>query len=69
MKSLPQGAARPWKPDVGSRWREKKSGVNVRKGEERRGKLPRAQLIGLYIDRTDAFLFSSSSHMHTNILI
>jgi len=74
MKSLPQGAARVWKHGVGNRWREKESCVNVCRGEGRRGKLPRAQLIGLYIGRTDVYFFPLlffllHAHEHTDLMI
>lgn len=74
MKSLPQGAASVWKHDVGNHWREKESHVNVRKGEGRRGKLPRAQLIGLYIGKTDVYFFPllfflSHAHKHAHLMI
>lgn len=73
MKSLPEGAARAWKPDEGNHCREKERRVNVHKGEGRRGKLPRALLIGLCIGRTDVYCFPllfflSHAHKHTDLM-
>lgn len=58
MRSLPQGNARLQKHNVGNHWREEKHRVNVCRGNGRRVMLPRAQIIGLCIGRTDVY-FSS----------
>lgn len=73
MKSLPEGTARTRKHDVGNHCREKERRVDVRKGEGRRGKLPRAWLIGLYISSTDVYCFPilfflSHAHKHTDLM-